>query len=83
MQKAFEDLAKCEGHTGDLLTGCGAQTDGICNVCCGDDGCNFGTCRNITRTSVSICIGWLCCRVYPAHICDSLPTLDYNRIGFE
>jgi len=48
MKKSFEDLARCEGHEGDQALGCGALTDGICNVCCADGGCNYGTCREIT-----------------------------------
>ena len=49
MKQAFADLAKCEGHEGDAALGCGTQLDGVCNVCCADGGCNYGTCRDITR----------------------------------
>ena len=42
-------MARCDGHVGDQPLGCGAATDGICNVCCGDPGCNNATCFDVRR----------------------------------
>jgi len=52
MKQAFQDLARCEGHEGDLLMGCGSHIDGVCNACCADGGCNYGTCGDIRSKSI-------------------------------
>jgi len=48
MHEVMQDMARCEGHAGDQLMGCGSSTvDGVCNVCCADGSCNYGTCEEI------------------------------------
>jgi len=53
MHQAIQDMARCEGHVGDQWMGCGSSTvDGVCNVCCADGGCNYGTCEEIRSKNI-------------------------------
>jgi len=53
MHQAMQDMARCEGHVGDQWMGCGTSTvDGVCNVCCADGGCNYGTCEEIRGKNI-------------------------------
>ncbi|XP_052223577.1 uncharacterized protein LOC127839315 isoform X2 [Dreissena polymorpha] len=45
MRRVFEDMDHCHNNT---LHEC-QHASVLCNVCCGDSGCNYGDCKSITE----------------------------------